>query len=96
MNSIFSMGLYGYYVWSSFALAVIVLLICYIRAKVHFRKNIKTVEENIKRISEVKNTSPEKLTACVLKRPRHNKIVNSLEKLGVNIHKQLIFLAKYF
>ena len=45
-----------------------------------------SVEENIKRICEVKNTSPEKLTACILKRPRHNKIINSLEKLGVNIH----------
>ena len=30
------------------------------------------VEKNIKLLSEAKNVSPKDLTACVLKRPRHN------------------------
>ena len=44
------------------------------------------VEKNIKLLSEAKNVKPEKLTACVLKRPRHDLIVKSLNKLGVNIN----------
>ena len=36
------------------------------------------VEKNIKLLADAKNTSPNKLTACVLKRPRHDKIVESL------------------
>lgn len=45
-----------------------------------------SVEENIKRICDIKNTPPKNLTACVLKRPRHNKIISSLQELGVKIH----------
>ena len=37
-------------------------------------------------MSEAKNSTPDKLTACVLKRPRHDKIVNSLISMGVKIH----------
>ena len=37
-----------------------------------------SVEKNIKLLSEAKNTKPEKLSACVLKRPRHDSIVKSL------------------
>ncbi len=44
-----------------------------------------SVEKNIKLLSEAKNTRPDKLLACVLKRPRHNKIITSLKLLGVNI-----------
>ena len=44
-----------------------------------------SVEKNIKLISDAKNTSPDKITACVLKRPRHNNIVKSLKDLGVKI-----------
>ena len=33
-----------------------------------------TVEENIKLISEAKKLKPENLTACVLKRSRHDNI----------------------
>ena len=36
-------------------------------------------------IGNLKNTSPDKLTACVLKRPRHDKIVESLNLLKVKI-----------
>ena len=43
------------------------------------------VEKNIKLLSDGKNTSPNKLTACVLKRERHNQIVDSLNNLGVKI-----------
>ena len=39
-----------------------------------------TVEKNIKLLSEAKNTTPNKLNACVLKRSRHNSIIESLKK----------------
>jgi len=45
-----------------------------------------TVEKNIKLLSDAKKTTPDKLTACVLKRPRHDKIVNSLNEMGVKIN----------
>ena len=45
-----------------------------------------TVEKNIKLLSEAKNTTPNKLNACVLKRSRHNSIIESLKKLGVKIN----------
>ena len=45
-----------------------------------------TVEENIKLLAEAKNTRPENLTACVLKRPRHDKIIKSLNSLNVKIN----------
>ena len=41
------------------------------------------VKKNIERLADAKNTSPDKLTACVLERPRHDEIVNSLNSLGV-------------
>jgi fructose-1,6-bisphosphatase II / sedoheptulose-1,7-bisphosphatase len=45
-----------------------------------------TVEKNIKLLSDAKNVSPDKLTACVLKRPRHTHIVDSLNSIGVKIN----------
>ena len=45
-----------------------------------------TVEKNISLLAEAKNTIPEKLTACVLDRPRHSKIINSLKEMKVNIN----------
>ena len=45
-----------------------------------------SVKKNIERLSDAKNTSPDKLTACVLERPRHDQIVNSLNSLGVKIN----------
>ena len=44
-----------------------------------------SVDKNIKLLSEAKNTSPEKITACVLKRSRHDKIIKSLNELKVKI-----------
>ena len=43
------------------------------------------VIKNIKLLADAKNTSPDKLTACVLKRPRHDKMVESLNSLKVKI-----------
>ena len=45
-----------------------------------------SIEKNIKLLSEVKNTKPDKLSACVLKRSRHDSIVRSLNSLGVKIN----------
>ena len=36
-------------------------------------------------LAEAKNTTPENITACVLKRSRHNQIIKSLENLKVKI-----------
>ena len=44
------------------------------------------VEKNIKLLSEAKNKKISDLNACVLKRPRHDKIVRELEKMSVNIN----------
>ena len=45
-----------------------------------------SVEKNIKLLSEAKKKEPSQLCACVLKRPRHNSIINSLKSLGVKIN----------
>ena len=42
-----------------------------------------SVEKNIKLLSKAKKTDIDKLTVCVLKRPRHNHIVKTLNTLGV-------------
>ena len=44
------------------------------------------VEKNIKLLSEAKKITPDKLTACVLNRPRHKKIIDSLNSMGVKIN----------
>ena len=44
-----------------------------------------SVEKNISLLAEAKNTAPNNLTACVLKRDRHNRIINSLKKMRVKI-----------
>ncbi len=44
-----------------------------------------SVEKNIKLLAEAKNTKPEKIQACVLKRPRHDKIIKSLLNMNVKI-----------
>ncbi len=45
-----------------------------------------SVETNIKKLAEAKNKKTEQLTACVLKRPRHDKIIKSLNSLNVKIN----------
>ena len=44
-----------------------------------------SVEKNIKLLSEAKKKDISQITACVLKRPRHDKIIKSLKKLNVKI-----------
>ena len=44
-----------------------------------------SVEKNIKLLAEVKRKDTNQITACILKRPRHESIVKSLEKLNVKI-----------
>jgi fructose-1,6-bisphosphatase II / sedoheptulose-1,7-bisphosphatase len=44
-----------------------------------------SVKKNILNLSEFKNKTPEQLTACVMDRPRHKKIIDELRKLQVNI-----------
>ena len=44
-----------------------------------------SVEKNIKLLSEAKKKKIDQITACILKRTRHEKIVKSLERLNVKI-----------
>ena len=44
------------------------------------------VEKNILLLADAKNKKPSELTACVLKRERHNYIVKELNKLNVKIN----------
>ena len=43
------------------------------------------VKKNIELLSKAKSTSPDKLTVCLLKRPRHDLIVKDLTSIGVKI-----------
>ena len=56
----------------------------------HLPKNIidldNSVEKNIKLLAETKNTTPEKIVACVLRRSRHDKIIESLKSLNMKIN----------
>ena len=44
-----------------------------------------TVKKNISNLADFKNTDPSKLTACLLDRPRHKKIIDELRELKVNL-----------
>ena len=44
-----------------------------------------SVEDNIKLLAKAKKTNFDQITVCILNRPRHDKIVSSLKKLGVKI-----------
>jgi len=44
-----------------------------------------TIKKNIENLAEYKNTTPSNLTACILDRPRHKKIIDDLSKLKVQI-----------
>ena len=44
-----------------------------------------SVEKNISLLAEAKNTTPNKITVCILDRPRHNKIISSLKDMNVNL-----------
>ena len=43
------------------------------------------IKKNIFNLAEYKNKKPENLTACILDRPRHKKIIDELKKLKVNL-----------
>jgi len=43
------------------------------------------VKKNIELLSKAKNTSPDKLTVCLLKRQRHDLIIKDLTSMGVKI-----------
>ena len=43
------------------------------------------VKENILNLCDFKNKSPDQLTACVMDRPRHKKIIDELKDLKVNL-----------
>jgi len=45
-----------------------------------------SVEKNIKLLADAKDISPDKLSACVLERPRHERIIDSLNSMGVKIN----------
>jgi fructose-1,6-bisphosphatase II / sedoheptulose-1,7-bisphosphatase len=44
-----------------------------------------SVKKNIYNLADYKNTKPENLTACLLDRPRHKKMITELKKLGVKL-----------
>ena len=44
-----------------------------------------TVERNIELLSKAKNTTPDKITVCILDRPRHAKTISSLKKMNVKL-----------
>jgi len=44
-----------------------------------------SILQNIKNLADHKNTSPENLTACILDRPRHKKIIEELISLKVKL-----------
>ena len=44
-----------------------------------------SVEKNITLLANAKNTSPDKLTVCILDRPRHEKIISSLKTMNVKL-----------
>ena len=44
-----------------------------------------SVKKNIFNLSEYLNKKPDKITACIMDRPRHKNIINDLNKLGVSI-----------
>ena len=43
------------------------------------------INKNIKNLADYKNTVPEKLTACILDRPRHQKVIEELKSLNVKL-----------
>jgi len=44
-----------------------------------------SVSKNISNLADYKNTTPENLTACILNRPRHQKIIEELKSLNVKL-----------
>ncbi len=45
-----------------------------------------SIKKNIELLSDAKKVEPNKLTACILKRPRHDAIVKTLKEMNVKIN----------
>ena len=59
-----------------------------ISANVHEKEVVDldySIKKNIYNLSDYLNKKPEDLTACIMDRPRHKKIIAELNKLGVKI-----------
>ena len=54
-----------------------------------YQKNLldldNSIEKNISLLANAKQTTPDKLTVCILERPRHEQIINSLKKMNVSL-----------
>lgn len=46
----------------------------------------KTPSENIKALAEAKGVTPDRITACILDRPRHAKLIEEVREAGCGIH----------
>ena len=44
-----------------------------------------SIKKNISLLADAKNKNPDQLTACILKRPRHDRIVDELKSMNVKI-----------
>ena len=44
-----------------------------------------SIKKNLENLADFKNTNPSNLTACILDRPRHKKIIDELSNLKINI-----------
>ncbi len=44
-----------------------------------------TIEKNIKNIADAKNKDLDKITVCILNRPRHKEIIDKIKELKVNL-----------
>ena len=49
-----------------------------------------SVEKNISLLADAKNTSPDKLTVCILERSRHEQMISSLKKMNVKKIKSIL------
>ena len=45
-----------------------------------------SIEKNINLLADVKKKKPSELSACVMRRPRHNHIIKTLDQMNVNIN----------
>ncbi len=45
-----------------------------------------SLKKNIESVADFKKVTPDKIVVCTLKRPRHDKIVNTLNDMGVKIN----------
>ena len=48
-----------------------------------------SIEKNLKNLSDFKNKKISSITACILDRPRHKKIIDKLKDLNVNLNSGL-------